>query len=264
MDENVKDDMKENEELEKAAKAAKAERVEHILEIVVVIMLGITALFTAWASWVGSLHGGNQAGNYTSSNNLASEGNSEYNAGVQSMNQDMLLWNEISDLQIDILFAQEKNDQEAVSQSANKLFFKLQDNLSAEMALALRWSSEYASEDPEAIVLEWMAKEEAMSSPFTDEVFVSSYFVRANELLAQSDAAMAQGSKDNTDGDAYGLVTVIYGVVLFLLGIAGSFKSNRNKYVIIAVSIIGFAIATVYMFTIPMPTGFSITGFFGM
>jgi uncharacterized membrane protein YkgB len=261
MDETVKDAPVENEEL---AKAKRAEKVEHILEIVVVIMLGITALFTAWASWVGSLHGGNQAGNYTSSNNLASEGNSEYNAGVQSMNQDMLLWNEISDLQIDILFAQDNNDQAAVTQSANKLFFKLQDNLSEAMATAIGWSFDYASDDPEAIVLEWMAKDEAMASPFTDEAFVSSYFVRANELLAQSDAAMAQGSKDNTDGDAYGLVTVIYGVVLFLLGIAGSFKGTRNKYAIIAVSILGFVIATVYMFTIPMPTGFNITGFFGM
>ena len=50
------------------------------IEILVAIFLGITALLTAWATWIGSLHGGNQATNYTKSNNLASEGNSEYNA----------------------------------------------------------------------------------------------------------------------------------------------------------------------------------------
>jgi len=245
-------------------KAKKSKDVEHILEIVVVIMLGITALFTAWASWVGALHGGNQAGNYTLSNNLASEGNSEYNAGVQSMMQDMLLWNEVSDLQIDILFEQEQGDDAAVEQSANKLFFKLQDNLSETMATAIGWSFDYTSDDPTEIVLAWMQKDEALVSPFTDEAFISSYFVTANDLLAQSEAAMAQGSKDNTDGDAFGLVTVIYGVVLFLLGIAGSFKSNRNKYAVITVSIVSFVIATIYMFTIPLPTGFSIIGFFGM
>ena len=245
-------------------KAKKSKDVEHILEIVVVIMLGITALFTAWASWVGALHGGNQAGNYTSSNNLASEGNSEYNAGVQSMMQDMLLWNDVSDLQIDILFAQEQGDDAAVAQSANKLFFKLQDNLSESMATAIGWSFDYASDDPTEIVLTWMQKEEAMVSPFADEAFISSYFVAANDLLAQSESAMAQGTKDNEDGDAFGLVTVIYGVVLFLLGIAGTFKSNKNKYAVIAVSIVSFVIATIYMFTIPLPTGFSITSFFGM
>lgn len=34
---------------------------------------------TAWATWIGSLHGGNQATNYTKSNNVAAEGNSMYN-----------------------------------------------------------------------------------------------------------------------------------------------------------------------------------------
>ena len=268
MDEVVKDSAQVSEDSvqvsEDLVKAKKSRDVEHILEIVVVIMLGITALFTAWASWIGALHGGNQAGNYTTSNNLASEGNSEYNAGVQSMMQDMLLWNEVSDLQIDIIFEQEQGDDATVAQSANKLFFKLQDNLSEQMATAIGWSYDYASDDPTEIVLTWMQKEEAMVSPFADEAFISSYFVAANDLLAQSESAMAQGTKDNEDGDAFGLVTVIYGVVLFLLGIAGTFKSNKNKYAVIAVSIVSFVIATIYMFTIPLPTGFSITSFFGM
>lgn len=38
---------------------------EEKIEIIVAIFLGITALATAWASWIGSLHGGNQATNYT-------------------------------------------------------------------------------------------------------------------------------------------------------------------------------------------------------
>jgi len=233
-----------------------------ILEIIVVIMLGITALFTAWASWVGSLHGGNQATNYTRSNNIAAEGNSEYNAGVQNMMQDMMLWNEVSDLQIDIIFAQDNGQTEAMEQAANKLFFKLNDNLTEEMASVIGWSWDYVSEDPSEIVLTWMQNEQAVVSPFTNQEFVDSYFVNAKTLLAESDAVLAQGVKDNTSGDAYGLVTVIYGVVLFLLGIAGTFKSDKNKYVIIGISIVSFLIATIYMFTIPMPTGFSIIGFF--
>lgn len=236
--------------------------VEHLLEILVVIMLGITAVLTAWASWVGSLHGGNQATNYTTSNNLASEGNSEYNAGVQSMMQDMLLWNAVSDLQIDILFAQDNGDVDALNQSANKLFFKLNDNLSEDMASAIGWNRDYTSDNPVEIVLDWMGKEEALVSPFSDEAFTYSYFESANVLLEESDAVMKKGQKDNANGDAYGLVTVIYGVVLFLLGIAGSFKSVRNKYVIMTISLICFFAATIYMTTIPLPNGFSLTGFF--
>ena len=240
----------------------KKKSTAHILEIVVVIMLGITALFTAWASWVGSLHGGNQSTNYTKSNNIAAEGNSEYNAGVQNMMQDMMLWSEVSDLQIDISFEQDNGNDEALEQAANKLFFKLNDNLTSEMATIIGWNWEYASDNPTEIVLDWMQNEQATVSPFSDEAFVSSYFASAQTLLAESDAVLAQGVKDNTNGDAYGLVTVIYGVVLFLLGIAGSFKSDKNKYVIIAVSLLSFLIATFYMLTIPMPTGFSVIGFF--
>ncbi|MGN0364031.1 MAG: hypothetical protein ACI4ET_14485 [Bilifractor sp.] len=46
---------------------------EAIIDLLIVIMLGVTAVTTAWASWIGSLHGGNQATNYAKSNNLASE-----------------------------------------------------------------------------------------------------------------------------------------------------------------------------------------------
>ena len=130
------------------------------------------------------------------------------------------------------------------------------------MASVVGWSWDYASDDPTEIVLAWMEKEEALVSPFTNEDFTAAYFESANALLAESAAAMDEGGKDNTNGDAYGLVTVIYGVVLFLLGIAGSFKSERNKYVIIAISLVSFLIATIYMFTIPMPTGFSLASFF--
>ena len=79
----------ENENEKKTADTAvkKKPDMDKLTELIIVIMLGVTALLTAWASWIGSLHGGNQATNYATSNNLASEGNSEYNAGVQQMNQ---------------------------------------------------------------------------------------------------------------------------------------------------------------------------------
>ena len=236
--------------------------IEAILEIIVVVMLGITALLTAWASWIGSLHGGNQATNYTTSNNLASEGNSEYNAGMQSMMQDMLLWNEISDLQIEIIFAQETNDEVALNQSANKLFYKLNDNLSETMATAIGWDWNYPSENQVEIVLAWLEKEEALNSPFTSEEFAATYFVSANELLAESNVKLEDGQRDNSNGDAYGLVTVIYSVILFLLGISGSFQNKKNKFAGVIVSLVGIYIATIYMSTLPLPTGFSLLGFF--
>ncbi len=56
---------------------------EKKLEILVAIFLGLATLLVAWAGWIGSLHGGIQAINFTKSNNLAAEGNAEYNLFFQ-------------------------------------------------------------------------------------------------------------------------------------------------------------------------------------
>lgn len=221
---------------------------EKILEIIVAVFLGITALATAWASWIGSLHGGNQATNYATSNNLSSEGNSMYNEAAQSLMQDMMLWNEISDVLIESSYAEEKNDTEAVEKYDWKLEKLLNDNCSAELAQAINWAMEQ-DED---------------TSPFEKEGFTDSYFTDAKEMIAEADKLLEQGKKDNANGDAFGLVTVIYSVVLFLLGIVGTFKRLPNRYVILGVAIVGFLFATIFMFTIPMPTGFNILSYFGL
>ena len=248
----------------KALKAKKS--LDEIIELIVVIMLGVTALLTAWGSWIGSLHGGNQATSYTTSNNLASEGNSEYNAGVQQMNQDMLLWNDISDMQMEISFAQANGDEMTVAKVCYQLFYKLDENLTEDMAAAIGWNYQMSEEeyaDPEGTVMAWLEKDEAYTSPFFDEAYVAGYFETANDLLAQSQAELEKGKQANQDGDAFGLVTVIYSVVLFLLGIVSSFSSTKNKVAIVIISLAAFVFATVYMITIPMPDGFSMAGFFG-
>ena len=53
----------ENENEKKTADTAvrKKPDMDKLTELIIVIMLGVTALLTAWASWIGSLHGGNQA-----------------------------------------------------------------------------------------------------------------------------------------------------------------------------------------------------------
>jgi len=96
MSEEVKEEVK-TEATAEAAKPAKEKKSflsENAIEIITVILLGVTALLTAWASYAGSIHGGNQATNYAKSNNIASDGNSRYNEAVQRMAQDQEIWNQ--------------------------------------------------------------------------------------------------------------------------------------------------------------------------
>lgn len=256
-EENIENTMPE----EKTEKTKRSR--EDILEIVIAIFLGITALATAWASWIGSLHGGNMSTNYTKSNNLAADGNARWNEASQSLMQDMQVWNLISDCQVEILYADVSDDEAWLDkqyENAYKIQFICADNLSEEMAAKIGYSFDFTAED----IIDWVINDEnSTTSPFGDADFVESYYADAREVLLESEEILKEGQSDNQKGDTFNLVTVIYSVVLFMLGIAGTFRRLPNRMLIVGVAIVGFFFATIFMFTIPFPTGFNFAGYFG-
>jgi hypothetical protein len=236
----------EKKQTTEAEAKAKTPISEEKLEVVIAILLGVTAILTAWAGWIGSLHGGNQATNYTQSNNLSSMGNSMYNEAAQDLMQDMLLWNTIYDYAFDAEIAELNNKPAEAELIQTKIETLIQDNCSERFAEAIDWA---------------LAQEEDVS-PFDMEGYVDGYFADANAVLEEADALLEEGKTDNANGDAYGLVTVIYSLVLFLLGIVGIFKKIPNRVVILIFACVCLVLATVYMITIPMPTGFNLMSFF--
>ena len=248
---------------EKKAEGKKSFLDENKLEIVTVILLGITALLTAWASYVGSIHGGNQATNYATSNNLASDGNSIYNAAVQTLTQDMDTWNTIMDYEINILYADETNDSKSLEAYVWKLQWFCQDNLTEEMAAIIGYDQAAFNDGVnDTDDLDWLYDESgaAVNSPFGNEEFVQSYFDEANFKLDEAQAVLEQGQQDNANGDKFSLVTVLYSVALFMLGIVGVFKNQTNKKIVLAVSVVCLLIAVIFMVTIPLPTSGGIFG----
>ncbi len=217
---------------------------ENTVEVLVAIFLGITALLTAWATWIGSLHGGNQATNYTKSNNLASEGNSEYNAGMQLYLSDLMAWNTMMEYGFDKVVATANGNDVEAELIQEKLNNYIEQNASPILFDAFNQMTD------------------DMNSPFEVEGMTDNYFITANELLDESRELLEEGQRDNANGDAYNLVNVIYSVVLFMLGIVGVFKRIPNRTVVLFIAVIGLVLATVYMFTIPMPTGFDFGSFF--
>ena len=217
---------------------------DNTIEILVAIFLGITALLTAWATWIGSLHGGNQATNYTKSNNLASEGNSEYNAGMQLYLSDLMAWNTMMEYAFDKTIAEaEGKDTEAALIQEKLDNFILQNS-------------------SEILINAFNSMTDDMNSPFEVSGMMNEYFATANELLEESRALLEEGKQDNAHGDAYNLVNVIYSVVLFMLGIVGIFKRIPNRTLVLIIAVAGLVLTTIYMCTIPMPTGFDLGSFF--
>ena len=217
------------------------------MEIVVVVLLGLVTLLTAWATWIGSLHGGNQATNYTKSNNISADGNSRWNQAAQSLMSDMQLVDRINDIRIELTYAEDNGNVEEAEKLQWKIDEIVNNSASDELVEAMHWADE----------------QEDYASPFDMEGFMDSYFEEAVEVLAEADEVLKQGQEDNANGDAFGLVTVIYSIVLFLLGISSSFKSEKNKMALLIIGLVGTVLATGYMFTLPMPSGFSLFGFFG-
>lgn len=217
---------------------------EKQIEVIVAIMLGITALFSAGASWIASLHGGNQATNYALSNNLAAEGNSDYVQGMQLFTMDAMHWNEINGMMVE-----EKFNPTDDGKFEERIGYVLKNCANQDFADAVVWAMGESTDDN-------------FVSPFDKEGFIDTYFADANAKLAESQKALEEGQKDNANGDAYNLVTVIFTVVLFLLGITGTFKALPNREILVIVSVVGFIAAVIYMCTIPLPTGFSLANFF--
>ena len=219
---------------------------ENTISALTAIFLGIATLLVAWAGWIGSLHGGNQANNYTRSNNLAAEGNAEYNVATQVYISDLFTWNTIVNLQVDEEAAKEKGDLGEAKAIATKIEKIKQNNCSPKLLEAINNQGSTSK----------------LASPFEDEAFASSYFEEAQKLLAESQKAMAEGDIDNLRGDSYQLASVLYSLVLFLLGIIGVLNDYHSRKALLIFSTCLLVVAFIYMLTIPMPTGFDLSKFF--
>ena len=215
------------------------------LETVVAILLGVTTLLSAWASWIGHLHGGLQSIHFTESNNTASQGVTEYNLGMQMYLADYMAWNTAKDYYYELEAAKVDGDQAKIDLIEEKINAFVEESASEILCEGVMWMEENDEDNP-----------------FNMPGMAEKYFESAQGTAAQSQELLEEGKRDNTKGDSYQLVTVIYSLVLFLLGIVGTFKNMPNRIAVLAIAVVFLIFGIVYMFTIPMPTGFENMNFF--
>ncbi len=218
---------------------------EKRIEVVVTILLGITTLLSAWASWIGHLHGGVQSINFTSSNNASSQATAEYNLCLQTFISDYMVWNTIMDYYLDLEEATEEGNQARINNLNKKIKYFKENNTSETLAEGIKWMEDNNGE-----------------SPFDMPGITEKYFGSAEETIIKSQELLEEGKRDNAKGDAYLLVTVIYSLTLFLLGIIGTLKNIPNRITLLMISVVCLIFAFIYMCIIPMPTDFNNMNFF--
>lgn len=224
---------------ENAIKDRKTVLTAKRIETVVAILLGVTTLLSAWASWIGHLHGGVQSINFTESNNMASKGSAEYNLGLQLYLADYMAWNVAKDYYYELEAAKVDGDQQKIDLISQKIQSFEEQNASEILAEGVRWMEENGEDNP-----------------FKMPGLAEKYFQSAQGKVDQSQEMLEEGMRDNAKGDSYMLVTVIYSLTLFLLGIVGTFKNLPNRIAVLAVAVACLVFAFIYMCTIPLPTGF--------
>ncbi len=215
------------------------------VETIVAVLLGITTLLSAWASWIGHLHGGIQSINFTKSNNTASKGTAGYNLGMQAYLADYISWNTLRDYNYELEAAKADGDQKKTEIIEKKISEFKKQSISEILAEGIKWMEKNKEDDP-----------------FKMPGIVDKYFESAKETFDESRNLLEEGMRDNTKGDSYMLVTVIYSLTLFLLGIVGTFKNMPNRIAVMFIAVAFLIFAVIYMSTIPMPTGFDKMNFF--
>ena len=220
----------------------RAIRNDKVLETIRAVLLGITTLLTAWATWIGSLHTGLQETHFTESNNAMSSAVAVYNDATQMVVLDAAVWSSIQNYTFDAQAAIDEGD-DAKLQIANAKIEALQEKCSPELKKAIDWALETGK------------------SPFEMEGYSESYYTEARELVKKSQDILATGKQDNLNSDRYGLASVIYSLVLFLLGIAGTFKHSPNRIGVVATAVVMLVVGLILMFSIPMPAGFDLFHF---
>ena len=215
------------------------------IETVVAVLLGITTLLSAWASWIGHLHGGIQSINFTKSNNMASQGTAEYNLGMQMYLADYMAWNTAKDYYYELEAAKADGDQTKIDLITDKI----------------RSFEEQSASDILTEAVKWM-EESGEDNPFNMPGITEKYFDSAQKTVGESQELLEEGKRDNSKGDSYMLVTVIYSLTLFLLGIVNTFKNMPNKITVLAIAVAFLIFGVIYMCTIPLPTGFEKMNFF--
>lgn len=216
----------------------KSEKFSSILELIIVALLGITAVLTAYASWQSSLYDGNQASAYTESTAILSDANSLYTQDYQSYMQDLNTWNQIYDLRTDLSYAEEKNDAVEMERLQYKLDIVMFNNVDDRFQEAIDWAD----------------AQEEYTSPFDMEGFYDGYYEDANQMYSDGWAKMDEGQVANDLGDKQGLVTVIFSVVLFLLGIVSTLKNVKIRMAVVGLSFATLVYGLTMMLSVPMLT----------
>ncbi len=217
------------------------------LNTITAIMLALCALTTAWATWIGDLHGSDQDANYAKADRLNTEANASYNLNAQTYIAAFNVWTYVYDANAQILTLEKSGKtQEAAAQRENLNNF-IETNC-----------PDY--ENFKTAIYTALEKG-GTATPF-DEYPQESFFSDSEQKAQEATDVREAGDRCNLANDSYGLAALMYSICLFLFGLVGFYRHLVQRKVVFGAGVVVFIIATIYMFSLPLPDGFDLANYF--
>jgi hypothetical protein len=211
------------------------------------IMLTLCALTTAWASWIGSLHGSDQDANYAKAERLNTEANASYNLNAQTYIAAFNVWTYVYNENAEIKALEQAGD----TQSAAVKKQAMDDYIATNCPDYQNFK--------EAI---YTALEKGGTATPFDEYSQESFFADSEELANQAVKTREDGDWNNLANDSYGLVSLLYSLCLFLFGMVGFYHELAKRRWVFYVGVVVFIAATIYMIYLPLPVNFDFANYF--
>ena len=194
------------------------------LEVVAAVLLGLATVAIAWGAFQANLWSGLQDKALTESARLTTEAASIYEATGSLVSLDQTLFVEI------VLQLNQVEDEDVALDTVDFLLT----NMTVEGQTAVN---------------EWF--ENDLDLPFTDDYYDVLY-AEGDEVVQLSEAKFEEGSRNNTNGDKYVLVSTVLASVLFFAGISTVLRSPRIRFVLLASGSVLWVGSAIFMATLPM------------
>ena len=211
------------------------------------IMLTICALTTAWANWISDLHNSDQDSNYALAQRLNTEADASYNLCSQTYIAAFNVWSSVylQNVEANALEANGEHDEATAKKQAMAQYIETN-------------CPDYQSFKQEV----YNALEKGGTATPFDAYPQEKFFEESEQISNQATQVREDGDWNNLASDSFGLVAVFYSLCLFLFGMVGFYKHLGSRKIVFAAGCIVFAIATVYMLSLPLPKNFDFANYF--
>lgn len=196
-------------------------------EVIAAALLGVATLASAWSGYQSSLWGGIQTFRLAEAEAIGRKAGGKAIYATQLRAIDAVLFERYAS---------------AVSEKNNHLAEFLFKRFRPEMKVAVEaW-----------LALKPLKNPSAPLTPFTMAEYSVAVEKDAQKLQEEEGKKFVEARRANEISDRYLLLTVLYGIVLFLGGIAAAFERQRMRVVIIVLAVVTLTVATIAMAFLPL------------